>query len=162
MTYVTNQDLVSLENGLYKLVEEQKQEKQRKEEAKRLRKEEKLRKYGRTKPMTFNEIYEKERAKQPTDRELRDIATRRLREQEYEENQSKGEQQWLENKRRRDAFYSPYSKAGARFSQDSIDALEAHVTDLQDTASRHASELRSKANDLSELWRNENQGSAYS
>ena len=158
VTIYNEQDLVTLENGLYKLIDMQKEEKQRKEDAKRMREEEKLRKYGRTKPMTFNEIYAQHQAKQPTDRELRDIATRRLREQE----QSKGEQQWLENKRRREAFYSPYFKAGARFSQDSIDALEAHVQDIHDTASRHASELKSKANDLTELWRNEGQGPAYS
>src|SRR5205807_25126 len=157
VTVYNEQDLVSLENGLYKLIDMQKEEKQRKEDAKRMREEEKMRKYGRTKPMTFDEIYAQHKAKQPTDRELRDIATRRLREQE----QSKGEQQWLENKRRRESFYSPYSKAGARFSQDSIDALEAHVTDLQDTANTHARELKQKASDLTELWRNEGQGSPY-
>jgi hypothetical protein len=64
MTYVTDQDLITLENGLYKLIDMQKEEKQRKEDAKRMREEEKMRKYGRTKPMSFNEIHAKLKAEQ--------------------------------------------------------------------------------------------------
>src|SRR5205807_9700339 len=111
-------------------------------------------------PKTFNEIYAENKKHQRSVDEIYADNVRRQREREEE--QKRSEQLWLENKRRREAFYSPYSKAGARFSQDTVDTLEAHVQDIHDTASRHASELKSKANDLSELWRNENQGSAYS
>jgi len=123
---------------------------------------------GKRKPKTFNEIYAETKASQPT---VQDIYEEKVRRQQnakarYEQEQREGERLWLEQKGQRDnayAHFRPYAnKAGARFSQDSVDALEDHVSDLQATADRHARELKQKANDLTELWRSEGQGPAYS
>lgn len=56
------------------------------------------------------------------------------------------------------------TKVGARFSQDTTDALENHVKDMMDMAKQYkslANQMQTKVSDLTSLWRDEGQGPAY-
>jgi hypothetical protein len=62
-------------------------------------------------------------------------------------------------------------KSGARFSGDTKAVLDDHIENLRSVAKKarnmarelkmHAADLEQKANDLSELYRSEDQGSAF-
>jgi len=58
----------------------------------------------------------------------------------------------------------PDTKAGATFSSTTKAKLDEHVNSLKDTSKKlagHAKELEKKANSLTELYRSEGQGPAF-
>jgi hypothetical protein len=170
--YITDKDMQDLEGGLQDLTKQQANKKAKEENLRKIREMDKMLKYGRTKPKSFNEIYAEVQAKQPSDADLRNAAMRRLQEieREKEDQEREEEQLWLANKRR-SSDYKWRHKTGRRFSDDTTNTLDEHVNGLHETADemkslsremkKHSRDLAQHANDLTELYRSEGQGPAY-
>jgi hypothetical protein len=102
--------------------------------------------FGKERPKSFNEYL----AALRSERKQRQYDDYEDEDYEYEAEQRRNEQKWLQH---RNMQY----KSGARFSQDTTSVLDAHVSGLHGVAS----DLHRKANGLQQLWRSEGQGSAY-